>query len=585
MKLHITLPRQQILVFMFFASVAAIMIAPFSFKSGIPDIMDYFNHLVGMIEAKMAFAQGQFPLRIAPQEQSQWGYPFFQFYAPSAYTFAAIVYRFLSPLNPLTAYDLSLWIALIVGGIYMYRLSYCLVKSRPAAGMSSIVYLASPYYMIVINHMCDLIEGIALGVIPVFIFYAIKRFQNPWSIKTFCQLSLVTYLLATIHVISFVYTSMFTLTLLFLMTLKNFNLWKNFLSVIVSYVFAWLLAAWFFAPVLLYKKYLNIEAFYGNLKDFDRYQISWKSLFYPFESVITGVPNHQGLIDSILQVHPNIGVPILFAALVCVYIVVKNFSQKNVLQNRAQDFLPSLLVLFFASIIMILSPFNFWHYLPKAFLVCQYSWRMLAQTIWIGALLFAIAMSYMFKNKLKMSHAAGGIFIILLAGGSWFATPERNYLHVKIPVVASHPQLLWNANAYGMNEDKIKYLARDTSFAYSDKLDPKQTDMYCSHEGSSVVCQVEAQPTLLLIELPQLYYPDLLSITDNGQPVFYTSVLYRDRVVAAIAPKPGGNTIRMRFRGVVWANQLSQLAWGFWLLLFLFGVIKAFTPNFRQTCP
>jgi hypothetical protein len=78
-----------------------------------------------------------------------------------------------------------------------------------------------------------------------------------------------------------------------------------------------------------------------------------------------------------------------------------------------------------------------------------------------------------------------------------------------------------------------------------------------------------------LLELPLLYYPELLDIRLNGKTVPYQSVLFHGQQMAAITPLSGTlNTIRFQFQGVFWANWLSLGCWG---LLMLFIIYKLTT--------
>lgn len=84
--------KQPLLLFLFYSFVAVGLLAPIAANDTIPGLADYVNHLAGIIEAKFALAEGQFPLRIAPFELNGFRYPLFQFYSPTTYTLAGTLY-------------------------------------------------------------------------------------------------------------------------------------------------------------------------------------------------------------------------------------------------------------------------------------------------------------------------------------------------------------------------------------------------------------------------------------------------------------------------------------------------------------
>ena len=175
--------RDRLSYFIFYSILAAGIMSPIAADSYIPGLADYINHLSAIIQAKMALLEGQFPLRIAPLEQEGWRYPYFQFYSPTTYTLAGLIYLVLTPHNPLIAYKITIWCGLMAGGFYMNRLAYWFVKSKPAAFLASITYLMSPYYIVVVNNFCDLSEILSLGIVPAAFYYVFQRYYHPSNIN------------------------------------------------------------------------------------------------------------------------------------------------------------------------------------------------------------------------------------------------------------------------------------------------------------------------------------------------------------------------------------------------------------------
>lgn len=684
--------RQNLLLLLLFATIATALLASLASNTYIPQITDIANHIAAIAQAKMALAEGQFPLRVAPLEQEGWRYPFYQFYSTSSYTLAGLISQWLNISNPFIAYKLTIWCALVAGGIYMYRLAFWFVESYPAAILASIAYLTAPYYSIVINHMGGFNEAIALGILPAVLYYTLQRYYHRTTDTFLLQAGLAWYLLATVHLITFFYTSLFVATLLICLTYRNLKHWKNLISAAIAYAFGCFLAMWYLAPIALLAKYFVVARTFDN-RTFviDAHAPFLSSLLSPAANITNGGADLSSII------HPALGMPMLMAIGICIYA----FATKSITAKERPTWLIPLLILFFVAFVMAWTPINFWQWLPRPFTMIQYSWRLLAQAIWPGALLLAWAISWLFQYKLDARHTVIGILLIILATSDWLPISEHPF--VTFSDVIQHPTLVSEPNSYlintnkypqfiniideisldpSLNQDPTKqYFLKlhspnlisrslfDTAVApyvslkgrvpddknlnhqqlaalidgnliathelkpgelnwnipltrvhkpkklfplalqfeiYNAKkervinsklnisiekimlggfLNPTttlgvdQVKQHCQQQKEETVCKIDVPTSTHLIELPILYYPGLLNISVNGKVVSYKRVLRQDRLIAGIIPEPGKtNIISIEFRGLLWANFVSQLSWGIWLLFALFITLKTLFP-------
>lgn len=671
--------HQPIIIFFFFAFIAAALLAPIASENFIPNLADYMNHLAAIIQAKTALAEGQFPLRVAPYEQSGWRYPFYQFYSPTTYTFAGLIYLWLTPANPLIAYKITMWCAIVAGGLYMYRLANWFIHSVPAAVLAGVVYIYAPYYIIIVNHLGSINETVALGILPAALYYTLQRYYYPNKSKILIQMGLVWYLLITTHIVTFVYTSLFVGILLLLITYKNHRHWKNLVSVGLAYGLGCLLAMWFLAPVGLLEKYFIVGETYSDA--------SYLNLFHPLLShlLFSAAATTSGYRSALLTIHPSVGWPILIAVALCCYGLFKHQTSGS---RRADYWMPAFLVLFFISFMMVWSPFDFWKWMPQPLLVAQHSWRLLAQVIWVGALLFAWAICWLFKNRLDIQHIILGTLLIVLSTNSWF--PVAQNAQVTLVNFIKNPMLIYNQHSYSLNFEKYKnlvgnidnmlidpnaYLKLNVPYTISrallgytndpsvvlqaqipakmggshlqllaeingipvgmreiktglfkweiplvstdttgkkltllfkiqdsdkqklpadfgipidsiiltgfmkpaEKLDVAQMQPYCQQKNTVTDCKLNVPSSIHLLELPVLYYPNLLSVKVNGVSVSYQGVLNHGYLMTGIVPQAGKiNSIQVRFRGLLWANIVSWVAWSVWLLLLLQMVVVFF---------
>ncbi|OGT46635.1 MAG: hypothetical protein A3E83_06035 [Gammaproteobacteria bacterium RIFCSPHIGHO2_12_FULL_41_20] len=410
--------RRYFLPFFIFSSVAIFVLMPLASNTWVPNNLDYLSHISAIIHARWALLMGQFPLR-AITNSDGFLYPLFQFYSPSSYTVAGIIHRW-GVANPFLAYKMTVWGALVVGGIYMSRLSYWLTLSRPIAMLSGLVYLTAPYMIIVINHIGAFNETIALGLLPAVLFYTLRCADCSYNLKGILPTALVWYLLATTHFLTFLVTSFSIVILLIMKSSQSSYHWRNVTAVIASYGFGCLLAIWYLAPIGFFSRYFVANRTFNNADYFYAYSPSLMDLLSPQAATANDLPSGMGrLMDSIAYIHPNIGLPILIAVSISIYAVLYRVKPLN---RPIDNWLKPLLLLFFLMLFLTWSPFNFWQWLPPSLLFLQYSWRLLGQITWIGALLFAWCLSWFFQGKITKNAGIIIAFLSVLSVGTWFVS-------------------------------------------------------------------------------------------------------------------------------------------------------------------
>jgi len=568
--------------------------------------------------------------------------------------------------------------SLILAGLFMYRLAYWFTESKAASILAGMAYIASPYYVVVVSRLGNLCETLALALIPAVVYYSIQRFYHPDDNKNLALCALLWYLLITVHLVSFIYTSLFVGLLLLFFALQNKSLWRNLINVGIAYCFSLMLAAWFLAPVAAEQHYFMLSETY----------FTGATLHY-FHPILSHLLSPAALTSphfasALYRLHPDIGWPILLAAGICIY---GFFNQMKTGNSKADRLLPLFIVLFALAFFMAWSPIDFWQWLPAPLLIAQYSWRLLSQVTWIGSLLFAWAVLMLYQQRMDLKLVVMGTFLIFIASSSW--QPEIKYTSIKLDEFIKQPKLVYNENAYAINFSKntqfvtdidsmliepnqqIKWNApyliykeffavgnsphievtanidkestnqelvatvngttiatkkltpgklawnftlpstfitmknkqvqllqfdlRNTINQHSEaltsktlKLDQilltgflnpteilnvKQVEPTCQHIRSSTICKIDVPKNISLIELPALYYPNLIHITINGKTVSPHGVMYKGYLLTGVNPIPGiTNTIKVEFRGIAWANWVSLMAWGIWILTFAVGL-------------
>lgn len=680
----------RIAIIFFYAVTAVVILSPLLFNPNIPDISDLLNHLAGIIQAKMALNEGQFPLRIAPLGYDGWRYPFYQFYSPTSYLIAGLLYKWLFLSNPYLIYKLMLWLALVFGAFYIYRIGYWITHSLSAAVLGGLVYITTPYLIVAIAKLAAFNEVLALGILPFVIFYTLQRFFQP-SDKTLLITAIGWFLIATIHLVTFIYASFFVaIFLLILLAIgiqkndtKDLKLWKNLFRVGLGYLFGVILACWYLAPSILYSDYLKVGLTFRLAREINWLSPSFFTLVSPFTNMsyrAVGIVNgvNQAFINS-----PNIGIPALFGFVTCfIFFIRKKNKSLNI-------WLLPLLFLFCTIVFLVLNPFNLLSYLPKPFLIFQYSWRLLGQLMWVSALLFSCAICLISKVKAEIIKIILGTTIILLisvpigfniVNKSFEQTddflkfpffdrvdytvdvfkkanlvnkidniimynfikntpkgnilnfetkflptafllnsklplyfsikgsvPSQKYSNLEIALLLNNKIVAkkifksgifkWNiplTDLHNLKNNSNNFMQfkimnnrhrkvpdiKIDRFALSGFL--KEAEIFnlkrtptCFQRGELTICDVYVPKNINLLELPVFYYPDLLNIKLNNRAIGYKGVFVYEHLAAAINPKKGTNNhIEINFLGLGWANQITYLAWGLWLMFFGYLILK-----------
>ncbi|MGL5034129.1 MAG: hypothetical protein ACRC6M_10060 [Microcystaceae cyanobacterium] len=422
LKSYIYQRRTFLLTSFLLALIAFAWMAPMASPRVIFSINDHTSHIGYIVQAKMALEEGQFPIRVAPLENYGFRYPGFQFYSQLPYTLGGLIYKFLTPSNPYSAYKIMLWLALWTGGLFIYRLAFSFTRSQIASVLGGVAYMSAPYFLNNIHARGAFTEAIAQGILPMVLFYVIKSFYQP-SYRHLVLSALAWFALGTTHIITFVYTTIFLGILggIFIFQTKPDD-WKHKLKPLgISYLLGWLLALYFLAPVVLGSGDLSIRKQINAINPFDtNWMTHVENLLAP--TSLPSEPTELGIAPT-YGLHPAIGWIFLAAFGTVIYYTFANKSFPAKLK-RSQPWIVPLLSIFLLALFLTWSPINIWNILPKQLWVTQFTFRFLTHVMWSGALLTAIAIIYIFRERLHSRHLVLGILIIVMISRPWLPIPR-----------------------------------------------------------------------------------------------------------------------------------------------------------------
>lgn len=438
-----TTVQQNMLMGLLFSVIAISLLSPIASNTYLPFSPDYANHLGLIVQAKMAILQWQFPIRTAPWEFTGWHYPVYQFYSPLPYTIAAIIFC-IKHSNPFIAYKAVIWLALVLGGIYIYRTAYILTKAKTPSLLAGVVYMMAPYFIININVRGAFTEACAQGVLPIALYYTVRTYFDGFNLKNNCITAISWFALAITHLITFVYGSLFIGLFLLLTTMQNKTHWKGLMISGICYTYGCLLSLWFLVPIHIIENKLNI--------DFSLINPMSTNWLTPLSNLLSStaispmpLPGNHLLI---FPLYPGIGWCILLSASVCLYLTITSSIPKA----KYNAVVRSLLSLFLLLVFLTWSPVNIWKYLPKFLMITQFSYRMLAQVSWVGALLFALAIKLSYKENMKVHEIALALLLIGLASSSWLQT---NNSSIRAESVIQNPDMGYGKGGYLLKSNPI----------------------------------------------------------------------------------------------------------------------------------
>ncbi|MES2142187.1 MAG: hypothetical protein V4471_04810 [Pseudomonadota bacterium] len=573
-------------VILLYSVFSLALLAPISGNEVIPSgAPDFIPHTIKIIQAAAALQEGQFPIRVEPLAHNALGYPAFQFYSPFVFTVAGYIYRFFSPSNPFISLKITLWLSIIIGGLYIYRLAREINKQEISALLAGIAYMSAPYLLININARGDFTEVVGQGILPIVLYYTYKTyFSENYSIKELCITGLTWALLAMTHLVTFVNASM--VMGLFFIFLKKTNRFKSLFWVGLAYLYGFILALWFFAPILHYASLLNIDNLLINpaatnfLTSLPRLLAITSASFMWFPTSDNSLSN-QVMSPSF---YPGVGWIMILAAGLSFYRVYLRVDKfKNLKKSMNID--KALLWIFLLTLFLVWSPIDFWKFLPHVVAITQFAYRFLAQLMWAGALLVSMAIASLINSTRPMQTLCLGILIISLSSTGWLMTYHT--APVTVDGIKQMAVAGWAQTDYLLKESFVfnANFSNNQKLTTTEKLNPhyssvlptlnfKEMQKNCVKLGQKLRCRLSvSNPSLF--EFPFLYYPDLLNVVVDGQKkIDYMPSRTENYWLVKLPLSAGTHVVTITFAGLVWANWVSGLAWFVLVAVFSISLIR-----------
>jgi hypothetical protein len=518
--------------------------SPLASSTILPLAQDHAIHVGYIVQARQALEEGQFPIRVAPWEHDGLRYAAFQFYSPLPSTVGAVIYKYFTPHNPYAAYRTVLWLSLVLAGFFIYRLTRYLFRSPGAALIAGTAYMAAPYMLININSRGTMTEVAAQAIVPAVVYYTIRSYASP-RLAFVVVAALAWLALSLTHTLTWVY-----LTLLLGLFLLTFSFWarRPFVSLgraAGGYVLALLLGA-YFVGTLGSTGTFGVQNFLNDPGEY-----TWLTPLISLLSPVSVPSEPLGVHGRPTAMNPAVGLPILVAAGVVSYALV---ARRGRIRLTGASLAPALLLVFVVALFFTWSPVGVWTRLPSNG-VLQFTYRLLAQTSWAGAVLVALAVRILLPRRVQPQHIVVAIMVIALAAGSYL--PEVASSKTTPTQIAAAPSFGYGSNAY---------MVRPVSIAPSLRPDVVLEKSQCVQHGATRRCTFDVPLPGGAVQLPQLYYDGMLDVREKGRKLPYYGTTRTDIVLATVYLAPGHYEVVSRFSGFGWANAVSRITWAVLLL-------------------
>jgi hypothetical protein len=375
---------------------------------------DICNHVSGIVEARNALREGQFPIRVSPRQCNNERYALFQFYGNFPYTLGGAIYR-VSRADPYMIWKGIVTGCLVVGGFFTYRSGRVLTRQALPSVAAGVVFVTAPYLLTDIHGRTAYPEIVSFALLPAVFYYAWRCFAGR-GLGAVLASGVTWCCLALSHNITFLYGSLYIgLFFLSYLALKR-RLLGRWTRVGAGYALGWLLAAWYLVPQQLLVPKLVVGLVWPVQEQ------AWLTPLGVLLAPSVALPVHLG--SPYIAQPEHFGLQVGWLILTAVGLVVYGLFQPRGqgLDGRGQ--VVRLVLFFGVALFMAWSPFDFWSLLPQLFSFVQFSYRLLMFVVLFGSLLAAYALAQIFAGKMRVGHLA----VLVLAAG-WSASPYLSPHH------------------------------------------------------------------------------------------------------------------------------------------------------------
>lgn len=411
------------------------------FKPGYYTSHDGEGHVIRLEEFKQAFDDGQIPVRWSKRLYYGYGYPFFNFNYPSIY-YLGLIPMYLGA-SAAVAMKTVTGLSFVLSGLLMFLYLRRKVTDWPAF-IGSFIYLFHPYRFSNIYVRGSVAEALTF-VFPPLLLLVAENIADKKN-KAILWGGLLLALIGISHNISaLLLFALFFIYLSFL-AVKDRNLaviGRGF----VSFILGLLMSAFFFIPALLEKKLTFLDQTIA--KDYPDHFISLVQMIkggWDFGSSVAGPNDGMSF---------NLGWTQLALGVMSLVILVLSFKNKKRKLTNLNLFLFSGFM-FLLSVFMMLPASRFlWDTVPLLPFV-QFSWRFTTLVVPVLAVMGAVGLNWLFKDK-KIKTINKFLIILLIVAASLWQSKDQWFINQQLFVSKLDPIAISGTTTWA-DEQATKWL-------------------------------------------------------------------------------------------------------------------------------
>ncbi|MBI2028394.1 MAG: hypothetical protein HYT07_02180 [Candidatus Levybacteria bacterium] len=377
------------------------------FRPGLPVTHDGQDHVARIANFYQNLTEGNIIPRWAGNLNWGYGHPILEFLYPLPSYFASI-FHFLG-FTLVDSLKLVFGVSFVLSGVTMYVFIRELLRDEKAAFLAGLLYVIAPYRFVDLYVRGAIGEHVAF-IFPPLIFYFLLKLSKRYSwwylmggAISFAGLNLAHNAISLMFILLF---GLFALFLL-LQSKKKIQLGSQYLATILL---GFGLSAFFWLPAFIEGKYTLRDIVTGG-GEYARSFVAWKDFFFG-----------QWSYGGTLTLSKQIGIVHwigTFSSVIAIYYLYRNKNKLWILG------LGSFLIFWIALFLMTSASAPIWQSVT-VLQKFQFPWRFLSLTVFVSALLGAIA-SYALPDKYKKILLLIFVLSLLLANKDYWHA--NGYLH------------------------------------------------------------------------------------------------------------------------------------------------------------
>lgn len=512
--------------------------------SGMVTHYDVGTFTSGVVEARNALAEGQFPIRVAPGQLTAARYPVFQFYGNLPFTAAGWLHLALEK-NPYAAWKLWAFATLAAGGWATYRLALRWGRRPGPALAAAAVFLCAPYTF------CNLWDRAAMSELSALCLLPLAGWAT-WACLARRGLGRIVgcaaawTAVALTHNITYLYAATFVGLLVASVLRPRRRMLRRVGRLVAAAALHVALAAWYVAPQVAVMSQIGI----GRPTDTPY----WSRALVPPEVLFAPSPETAGP-ANIPRLAVQVGWVVMagvLAALASLFVGRRRSAGPPAAGLGPARFRRGMIVrllgLWAVALVLCWQPFDVWAYVPEPYYFVQFSYRLLGFTTAWGALLAALGLAGLMAWRPAVASRATAAGAVALAFTCWLYFPELTYYERQGWKEAVKRPVAGGLEAYLMAPRPADPpLPPGTA-----RMPPEQAAKFrLDAPGAKFQVALDG-PTRVV--LPVLWYPNMLRVTEGGDRLPYG---VDGRHVTVDLPR-GQHILRVHFEGLRRANALGQ---------------------------